>query len=166
LNFLKSYTLQSDILRNKSQDGSFLSCGDLETVISSLEHEKQSILIFLGSEKTSSETVNSVLQIQKRFEFFFKILLFSANLENEEELQILKNFFFLDPPFVSLYERNDKMLEIDLKNNWEFVKEVIENHLVLEKKNGIEEEEKQIDYGGFLELLEILFMEKKITGFL
>jgi len=58
------------------------------------------------------------------------------------------------------------MLEIDLKNNWEFVKEVIENHLVLEKKNGIEEEEKQIDYGGFLELLEILFMEKKITGFL
>ena len=104
--------------------------------------------------------MNTIFKIQTNFGSFYQIFLFSINFE---EIETMKSVFFLEPPFAALYELNQKLLEIDLNNDWEFIDEIIKTHL-----NDKENEQKDYSLSNKFELiqkfLEILYMDKKLNG--
>lgn len=131
---------------------------DLNEVFQILENQKHSILIFLDKETTSSSIINSIFQIQTKYSNYFKIFLFSTDCTKFDEIQALKAFYFLDPPFATIYGLSQKLLEIDLRSNCEKIEEIIKTYLSLENEDSYE------NFELLQRSLEILFFEKTING--
>ena len=71
--------------------------------------------MFLDQENTDLNLVNAILLIQNEYGLQDCIYIFSIDNQNAENMRILKEKYFLTPPFSAIYEGDKKILEFDLK---------------------------------------------------
>lgn len=126
-----------------------------------INNEGKSLFVFLDQGTTDLSLLNAIFLIQNDYELRDCIYIFSVNNQNPENFRLLREKYFLTPPFSAIYEGDKKILEFDLKNEWGFIEDVLRNHLfseekVLKKHNDLSQE--------FLNCLESIFLEKIING--
>lgn len=119
-------------------------------------------MIFLNQQNLDHELLNSLSAFKRNYEIK-SFYLFSIDLQNTEIIQIIKELYFLLPPFAAIYEQNNKILEIDLKKDWVSVEEVLIRELGLKLK---QLKGKNEIFQTFLSFLETILLNKRINGLL